>query len=824
MRLLSLSCALFGLLACAGDEVAAPEPGACQVAACPPATCGPDERADALTGGCAPLGWRECPAGFVLDTSGFGCTDVLPAAACPSRTMPVLGETVCAPVAAKACAAGFEADPGGWGCRAVVASTCTGATMEVLGQAACVAVGDCAATFPPPGATHIVDAAFTAGQIDATHFKTIGAALGAAPAGALIAVQSGTYTETLTPPRSARIVGRCPAQVTVASPAGTSAGVHAQGAVDVMLEGLTLTGHLGAVLVDGGASVTVRSVVMDANRGGGVIAAGAGTRMKIERSVVRGSIPGDLTKGYGVEASAGADLMVVQSAVIDNTAIGIHVVGKGAHGSVDRSVVARTSSDAAKDFGNGVVVRNGASADIASSAVAQNHEIAVVSYGAGTSVTVRDTTITGTKNSRVGYGRGVLVDGAAIALERVTISGSTDGGIVAEAKGTATVTDSVVQGTTAGSDGTNGFGIAVIQGSAVTIKGSAIVGNRQSGVAVLGPGSKLVANDSLVADTLPDGDGGRGFGIDLETGGVAEVRGSALIRNTSAGAGSFEPGSKLTMSGSVIGATRADGSKKGGLGITIEAGGAGAITASAIVGNRDVGIAARGAGSSLTVDQTVVRGTLPLDSDGTHGRGIEVGSGAKGSVARTSVLQNHGGAVVSIAEGSAIDMQNTWIADTIADARPGAPGRAVTVQNGASMTMLGVVAQRSRQAGVVVAGAGASLVAKSSRIDEVAHGENDQFGHGIVAVGGATVVLDDVSVTRCTAVALAFDGARGTVRACRVTDNAVGISVQGGTELQQVTAVPEAPSDNVVSVSIDTTFTGNGTRVGSGVVPLPAPL
>ncbi|HSO33468.1 MAG TPA: hypothetical protein VLT33_13130, partial [Labilithrix sp.] len=215
MRLpFALAFALLTLAACSSDDGgSSPAPPPCEGAACPAAACGADDRVDE-SGACVHLGWTDCPAGFAPDAAGFGCTEILPAAAasCPARSMPVLGKTACAPVAAAACAAGFETAPGGWGCRAVAASACTGATMEVLGLATCAPVGDCNAAFPPAGSTHFVDAAFTAGQIDGAHFKTLGAALAAAPAGAVIAVQAGSYAEVLAPARSLKIVGRCAGQ------------------------------------------------------------------------------------------------------------------------------------------------------------------------------------------------------------------------------------------------------------------------------------------------------------------------------------------------------------------------------------------------------------------------------------------------------------------------------------------------------------------------------------------------------------------------------------------------------------------------------------
>ncbi len=816
----ALACLAFLVLsACSSDGGGATEP----TPPTPAIACGPDERSDD-TGACVHLGWTKCPAGFALDAAGFGCTEVLPATTCAARSMPVLGQSACAPVAAAACAAGFEARPDGWGCRAVAASACTGATMEVLGRAACAPVGNCGGAFPPAGATYVVDAAFTPGQIDATHVKTIGAALAAAPAGAVIAVNTGSYAEVLALPRSVRVVGRCAGQVTVTAPPPANVeGVQPGAGTDSTIEGLTLTGHLAAAVVDGGAKLTLRNVVIDGNVGGGILAAGAGTRVTLDHSVVRASVDSTLAKGYGVEASAGAEVLITASAITANTGFGIQIVGKGSHGRIEKSVIARTASDAKQDFGVGLMVRTGATAEVLASSLSENRETSVVSYGPGTSVTLTDTTIDATKNSGVGYGRGVLVDGGTVTLERVTVAASTDIGVLAEVKGTATLTDSVVVGTVPGDDGKNGFGVSAISGGTITLKGSALVGNQQSGAAAIGANAKVVLESSLVAATGPDSDGERGFGVDLESGGIAEVRGSALVGNTSAGVAAIDAGSKLTMTNSVVLGTRADAKKKAGRGLAIETGAVANVSASAFVGNRDIGISIRGTGAKATIDQAVVRGTLPLASTGTHGRGIEVGSGAQATLTQVSALENHGVAVLAINKGS-IDLQNAWIADTAADGTPGGPGRAVTAQDGGIMTILGLVAQRSRQAGILVAAGGASLTVRGSRVEEVAAGDNEELGHGLTALEGSSLVVDDVTVRRCAAVGLVFDAASGTVRASRVTDNAVGIFAQGGSELLQVAVVPEAPIDGQVSVSVDTVFTDNATRVGSGVVPVPSPL
>ncbi|MEO8875284.1 MAG: hypothetical protein ABI461_06845, partial [Polyangiaceae bacterium] len=157
--------------------------------------CQDDMKPTADGAACEKIGWQNCPAGFVVDPSGYGCVDISPAADCAAGTMPTIGNATCVPVGTTSCAAGFSADPSGWGCVAIESATaCTGATMEKLGSTSCVPVGDCAAAFPPAAATLFVSPGAT---VDATHFQTIAAALAVATDGVTIAVDAGTYAESL---------------------------------------------------------------------------------------------------------------------------------------------------------------------------------------------------------------------------------------------------------------------------------------------------------------------------------------------------------------------------------------------------------------------------------------------------------------------------------------------------------------------------------------------------------------------------------------------------------------------------------------------------
>ncbi len=724
--------------------------------------------------------------------------------------MPAIGETACARTGIDACASGFTRDATGWGCVANIAgSACTGATKETIGNTTCQPVGDCAAAFPPPEASVFVDASFGDAQLDATHVRTIDAAIAAAAPNATIAVAAGAYSNDLAPAKSVRIVGRCASQVSITA----TTGISVSGGIDVTVEHLTIAG--GGAGAGGGARLTFRDVIVEGTRGTGVVAKGAGTRLTVERSVVRGG------SGPGIDTSAGADLALRDSAVTDNVELGVRIAGSASHGRVERSVVRRTKTTATNDFGVGAIVRDGASAEIVASAIAQNHEIGVVVYGKGTRATLTDVSIDDTQTSGETYGRGLFVDAATATLERVSITRSRDAGIVLEKGGQVVARSVVVADTREGRAG-NGLGVVLLEGTNASFSGSAFVANHDAGLSAVGAGTKLALEGSIVSGTRADTVADRGYGIAVESGANAELRSCALVDNAAAGLAAIDPGSRVTIARTAVLDTKPAGDGRLGRGVSIENGASATITQSAIVRNLDIGISARGAGATAAIDETVVRETVPQALNGFHGRGVEAGSGAKIVLSRASILQNRSVGVLAISQGSSAEVVDSWIADTTADRSPEGPGRAATAQGGASLSLTGVWAQRSTQIGVLVA-AGSTLAVKSSIVESTSTSE-DVFGHGIFAFDGSLATMTDLVVRDNRGVGVFFAGSRGTMRSTRVLSNAVGIHVQDGSTLSESETVPDDPPEGSVVVSSDSEFTGNGSRVGSGSLPLPSPV
>lgn len=769
--------------------------------------CGEGERRDDVANTCKPIGWSACPTGFSAAAEGHGCIEVIPAGTCEAGTMPAVGEATCKKTGIEACATGFGRDASKWGCAATLpAVACAGATKETIGSVSCQPIGDCAAAFPPAGASVFVDPSFTDGELDATHVRTIEAGIAAASANATIAVAAATYATNVVLTKSVRIVGRCAAQVSITG----STGISASGAVDVTLERVTIAG--GSAAVDGGAKLTLRDAVVDARTGTGVVAKGSGTRLIVERSVVRGG------SGPGIDVGSGADLELRDAAVTDNVEVGVRVAGSGSQATIERSAILRTKTTGTNDFGVGAIIRDGASAAITGSVLAQNHEVGVVAFGKGTKATLTDVSIDDTQVSGEGHGRGLYVDGAVATLERVSITRSRDSGIVLAKAGEVIARSTVVADTQEGADG-NGLGVVLLEGTKASFTGSAFAGNHDAGLSAVGTGTSLALEGSIVTGTRPDVRGDRGYGIAVESGASVDLQACALVDNTGAGLAAIDPGTRVTIARTAILDTKPVKDERLGRGVSVETGASATITQSVLLRNHDIGVSARGAGATATIDESVIRATRPQVSSGTHGRGAEAGSGAKITLSRASILENHSVGVLAISDGSSVDVTDTWIADTAADGSAGGPGRAATAQGGASLSLTGVWAERNAQIAVLAA-AGASLAVRSSVVETTTKSE-DAFGHGIFAFEGSLATMSDVTVRGNAAVGLFFASSRGTVQNTRVVENAIGIHVQDGATLSEAATVPEDPPEDAVVVSSDTVFDGNGSRVGTGALPLP---
>jgi hypothetical protein len=460
-----------------------------------------------------------CGDGQRPNGSGDGCEPVPPAENCPAGQMPRLGTDTCHPVGWTACPDGFATDASGWGCRDVSPSgLCTGATMPRLGQAACQPVGDCAAAFPPADATYFVDASYTAGQLDATHFKSVVAAVAAAPANAVVAVEAGVYPESLNLLRPVRLVGRCAAQVRLTSTSGQYTAIGVRGVRGVEVSGFTVDKHLYAVAVFGGGSVTVKDSVLEDNVALGLYASDPNSLVRLERSVVRATRPEGNNGGWGLLADLGASAELVDSALEGNTESGAVVRNAGSTLSLQGGLITRSRPNAAGASGAAILVNRGGRLEAQRSALTGNAETALIIAGEDVAglpssadladVVIRDTLPLGYSRAPAGdvpqyLGRGISVQqNGRLAARRCALTANHELGLAVSGPGSQVqLRDCTVSGTLGNVDGFLGRGVAVFGGGSLTLGNSALVANREVGLDVTGAGSLAAVDGSLVLST-----------------------------------------------------------------------------------------------------------------------------------------------------------------------------------------------------------------------------------------------------------------------------------------------------------------------------------
>lgn len=825
--------ALWGAQAGCGDDEAASSSGAggeCE----PGQALGPDGVCVPVETGCSPgeaeliepieckhVGWTACTAGFepVVGDAEPGCTPVF-AEACGPFERPELGTTSCAAVGFSSCPAGFALDGGS--CVDVLPSrACTGSTFEVLGELACQPVGDCDAAFPPAGATLFVDDSFSDAELDATHYRTIGDALAVASSGDLVAVESGTYVEGVSGVAGVTVAGRCPDAVTIASASGTVGGFAATGPGTFELGGVTLSGHFRGLVASAGAELAVRDVVLDGNISLGVLATQS-SLVTIEDSVVRDTQFGpNEGSGYGVEANAGGRIELRRVSLSGNRQLGAQVVGAASSLLLDRTVLRDTMTTASGDFGVGILVRQGATVQVTTSALVGNSEAGVVALDDGTEVVMTDSIVRDTALGAVGYGRGLdIARGARATVSRSAIVRSHEIAVAAMDRGTVIELDTVsIVDTRTDAGGAFGSGVYAGPGTAVSLADGAVVGSGDEAVLVNGPATTVNLTRSLLARA---GESATAFGRGLSAydAAVVTVTSSAVVGVREAGILASD-GASVTLTDALVLDTSANAAGVKGRGVVAIQGGSLLIERAAIAGATEFGIFVDGAGTTLGAADVAVAATLPRPSDQRFGRGVGVQSGAVATIERASIFDNHEAGVFVSGGGSTIDLRESSVRRTLA-LPSGLGGLGLVAQSGASATVATSALSDNRITGVLAGGPSTSISVTESLILRTTIGGDGvlELAHGATAVDGARMLLGRVVIRDCEGIGAAFAASTGSVEACVLAGNRVGLHVQEAA-LAEVEGAGGEPPPLQVNVTTSTLFIDNDAKLGADILPLP---
>jgi hypothetical protein len=701
--LVVLFLAALGGSACSGDD----EPPPCQGNDCNPGasssggaeTCPAGTRADAL-GACSDVGWHACGTRFVTDELGWDCA--------PPELGATCGGAACAPLGWTECGAGFELDASSWACRAVVpAEPCPAGTRAALGQTGCQPIGDCEAAFPPAAATMFVDDDFGPGDIDATHFASIAAALAAAPPGAVIAVEAGNYGDPLQLVAPVTLRGRCAEQVVLDGGGSGAPGLDVRDVATV--SGVTVRGFSPGAFAQLGGELSLEASALVANETAGVLVADAGSSAHLSGCAVTGNLPTGNTFGQGAAAGFGGELLVEDSALSDNREHGVLVTGAGSHAELTRTVVMRTRPrESNGTLGLGIAVQEGGTLTVTDSAVLDNRVAGVSVLGAGSEAALSRTEVARTAvgpqdDGQVGVGVNAQQDavltvsettiaesgqdglrgwsGAAVAAERVSLLGNGTAGLWLEDAATvATLAASVIRGTVVARVADSDAASGALIGNGATLDAEDVLteANAGSGMILFGAGTVVRAKRLLSRGNLPLAGGDFGFGISVEHGAVLELTDSAAVANTAVALHVSEAGSSATLNAVSLRASVPNAEGRRGRGANVQNGATLTATQLAVVDDTQAGLFAFGQGSAVNLQGALIHGTA-MDSAG-FGHAAMAVAGARLDLLRVT-LQSSAGIAVAVA-GATGTLASSLVIDNAV---------AIHVQDGSELAELDVL-------------------------------------------------------------------------------------------------------------------------------------
>ena len=605
--------------------------------------------------------------------AGPGPADAGPTGCGPGEMTLDAGGCQPAGIPPSACGQGFEPDGNG-GCNAILpAAPCPPGLMAVPGDTMCHEVTPCGngtwGDIPVEANTQFVDQAYMGGSSDGS--------------------QAHPWTT----------IGQGIAAASSGAVVAVAAGSYTE---DVVIkQPVRLWGRCPAMVEVAGVGMHVGAIVVLNGTAGGA---------EVHGIAVTGPMA-----GIGVSGATGVEIE------------GVWIHDTGGEGL-----------NVQNDLGDTSVTMTG-------SLVEQGHTAGI--FVEGSVATIEATVARSTMPDANGFARGIDIqqetEPAKVTIQGCLVEQNGSGGIYV-ASSDATVAATVVRSNVANGQGNGGWGIGIEDRAPVnpranvTIQACLIEQNEAQGILVLG--SDALVEATVVRSTALDPHGGNGQGILVVDDTATQERANATIRQSLVDqnheVGVLIVGSTATVEATIVRATQPFGDGTAGNGIAAQSDLSTAfpstlvLSASRVEQNHDIGVLA--IDSAATIDATVVQGTQP-QSNGTHGRGIEV------------------------------------------DSDTGGPLRS-------SMKLSASLVEQGHDVGVLVSASDATI--EGTTVRAVQPSGDGSFGDGIVAQSNMSGDMSNVSITSTTAegnarAGILFAGSTGTLSDVVSTKNQYGLVLQG---------------------------------------------
>ena len=585
--------------------------------------------------------------------------------------------------------------------------------------------------------------------------------------------------------------------------------LYVDGGSDVSAEGLWIhdtgsgsgeLGHGRGVWVGGEATLIANLLLIEDTKNIGLEVEGPGTKLDLTDGIIRRTKTNDNGKrGWGMRIHKGATATVSGSLLEENGQLGLSVQEAGTEVELSESVIRRTLSDENGASGVGIEANAGCKLSISSSLLEENRQAGLSVFAPGTEVYMSASVIRETLPAGSGfYGWAIQASlGGSVSLTGSLLEKNTYVGLTAGDSGTkAEMSGCVVRQTLSDTTGVLGRGVHATEGCEIDVSHCLLEENREIGIAIFGPDTKVDIAESVVRKTMPNAKGervggimasggcvvslsnslleensgialitelsgtivdvsnselrksmpgesseGHGKGISAELGSRVSLKNSVIAENRTAGLVALDPETEVEISGSIIRKTTPDELGEGGWGL-LAANGAGVwIDDSLLEENSHIGLVAKDPGTRVEVIDCVIRQTLP-SPDGTSGMGIQASDECKLMVAGSLMDENRRVGLIASHPGTVVDVRDSVIRGTL-PGLDGSHGRGIEANTEVIMSVTGCLVEENREVGLNVYGDDTDVQVSDSVIRKTLQGPIGNSGPGIQAGEGCRLSVTD---------------------------------------------------------------------------------
>lgn len=558
------------------------------------------------------------------------------------------------------------------------AATCSGAEAQIPGKLGCEPIGrQCGAgewpeDLPDRGALIFVRAGAAAGGDGSrgAPLASIRTALLQARPGATIVLGAGTFDEPLVINTAVTIRGLCPERTRL-----TATGALANPAViivrttQVAIRDVAITGPRWAVQVGPRqASLALRGVLIEDTMQAALAVAGPAT-VDADRLIIRDTGPApDRTAGRAVVVQGGGRLRLANAVIERHRQVAVFAAGAGTEVTVEDTVIRGLQGQLSDRRGGfGVEASGGAIVDLHRVLIDGATTSGVTAYEAGSRVRLWDSIVQDTLPAEWDGGRGQglhVSEHARIEARRTQVTRSVTTGVEVDG-GAIELADVVIMDTDSRlSDGAWGQGLELNRGGIGSLARVVIERSRWAGI-VLGSTATLDATDLVVRSTQArrsDSRGGAGL-IAIPTASASVTR-ALLEYNT--GAGLMSKAATIRLTDVTVQHVLAEARDQSlGLGLGFGWGSTVALHRVRVADVRTLGLTVQDSGTRLTGRDLVIDGVESREADGHFGRGINVQSGAQVALQGVKIVGAQELGLLVIGAGSTVEAAELEIRGTL---------------------------------------------------------------------------------------------------------------------------------------------------------------